>query len=168
MAGASPRGGGSCRSHHRVAPCRSPPALRATVSNFAQPWDPTVAPLLVRLEKEGLIDKSICFAPRAYSAAEKKALVSPRATGADLGGVDSSDIGDQFFNELRKREVGRQECLAAGCDYFMCLDCDEFYIAVSGGCVRVSAPATDAEALSPPAAVMTGAACPGRLVQGTA
>ena len=114
-------------------------AAARTVSNFAQPWDPTVAPLLARLEKEGLIDKSICFAPRAYSAAEKKALVSPRATGADLGGVDSSDIGEQFFNELRKREAGRLACLEAGCDFFMCLDCDEFYVAVGAlGCAPVA------------------------------
>lgn len=57
----------------------------------------------------------------------------PRRDSADLG-VNSPDlIGDQFFNELRKREIGRQKCLEQGCTHFMAMDTDEFYIQV--GCV---------------------------------
>lgn len=44
--------------------------------------------------------------------------------------VEPSEIGDQFFNELSKREQGRQACLDAGCGYFMSIDVDEFYVAV--------------------------------------
>lgn len=104
-------------------------------SNFGQRWDPTVAPLLKRLKTEGLLDEAIEFVPRSRTDKEKKALVSPRATGADLGGAEAKDIGEQFFNELCKREVGRQACLRARCDYFMALDCDEFYYAVPSACL---------------------------------
>lgn len=37
-------------------------------------------------------------------------------------------IGNQFFNELQKRELGRQACLRAGCTHFMSMDTDEFYL----------------------------------------
>lgn len=103
-------------------------------SNFGSSWDPTVAPLLERLVKSGLVDTIIPFKPKSYQLEEKKRLVSPRATGADLGGAKVAEIGDQFFNELCKREIGRKACLEAGCEFFMSLDCDEFYIAVSHLC----------------------------------
>jgi hypothetical protein len=33
----------------------------------------------------------------------------------------------QFLNELNKREIGRQYCERAGCNFVMSMDCDEFY-----------------------------------------
>jgi hypothetical protein len=54
-------------------------------------------------------------------------LVSNRATDSDLGGATPVNVGDQFFNELCKREIGRKMCEAAGCTHFMPMDCDEFY-----------------------------------------
>jgi hypothetical protein len=37
-------------------------------------------------------------------------------------------IGEQFFNELTKREIGRQKCLEKGCTHFMSMDADEYYV----------------------------------------
>eukprot|EP00802_Teleaulax_amphioxeia_P018509 Tamp_18703.p1 GENE.Tamp_18703~~Tamp_18703.p1 ORF type:complete len:199 (-),score=47.51 Tamp_18703:10-606(-) len=36
-------------------------------------------------------------------------------------------VSNQFFNELFKREQGRQMCAAAGCTHFMSMDTDEYY-----------------------------------------
>lgn len=48
-----------------------------------------------------------------------------RAPGLD-GPVDT--IGPQFFNELRKREAGREALARAGCSHFLLMDCDECYL----------------------------------------
>lgn len=36
-------------------------------------------------------------------------------------------VSNQFFNELFKRDLGRQLCVAQGCTHFMSMDTDEFY-----------------------------------------
>lgn len=37
-------------------------------------------------------------------------------------------IGAQFFNEVKKRELGRQAADRNGCTHFMTMDTDEFYL----------------------------------------
>lgn len=135
------------------------PTCCYAVSNFGSDrWGPTTKALLEALVKRGLVDELVCYTPTTFTTAEKKRLVSDRATGADLGaqlhggrlrwgscsdrsvppyvaGVsDVSLIGDQFFNELMKRERGRLKCLGAKCTYFMSMDCDEFYDSVCSYC----------------------------------
>ncbi len=51
------------------------------------------------------------------------------------GGAATSEISDQFFNELLKREVGRTKCMANQCQLFMPMDSDECYVQVSGEAV---------------------------------
>ncbi len=46
------------------------------------------------------------------------------------GGAATSDISDQFFNELLKRELGRNKCASNGCTLFMPMDSDECYLEV--------------------------------------
>lgn len=104
------------------------PLTGHAVSNFGTPWQPACGELLAALVEQGLVDEVVPFEPATYTPEQKKRLVSPRATGTDLGCNDTALIGDQFFNELRKREIGRLKCLAAGCKYFMSLDTDECYV----------------------------------------
>ena len=99
------------------------------VSNFGMQCSSDLMPTLRRLRSEGLVDELLEYAPRVFSPEEKKALVSRRATDAHLGGVSVEDVGDQFMNELTKRELGRQACATRGCNYFMSLDADECYLA---------------------------------------
>jgi hypothetical protein len=100
------------------------------VSNFGMQCSSELMPTLRRLRSEGLVDELLEYAPRAFSLEEKKALVSRRATDAHLGGASVEDVGDQFMNELTKRELGRQACATrGGCNYFMSLDADECYLA---------------------------------------
>jgi len=58
---------------------------------------------------------------------KKKKLVSFRAPKAQTGGFPER-IGEQFFNELTKREIGRLACKANNCTHFMSLDADEYYL----------------------------------------
>ena len=74
------------------------------------------------------------YTPKKFGLHERKSLIAYRSTGYDLGGAKTSEIGDQFFNEVRKREIGRKACLAAGCTHFLGLDCDEYYDKVSRCC----------------------------------
>jgi hypothetical protein len=107
----------------------------------------TLAPLLQALQKRGLIDKLVFYAPQTFDVAAKRTLVSDAANALELGG-SPDDVSGQFFNELTKRlrplsshghtsadlpdatrrELGRLECLKAGCTHFMSMDTDEFYM----------------------------------------
>jgi hypothetical protein len=51
-----------------------------------------------------------------------------RPNSTDDTGGPVEQIADQFLHELNKRELGRQQCLAAECTHFMSMDADEFYI----------------------------------------
>ena len=99
------------------------------VSNFAMPCSAELMPTLQRLKSAGLVDELLEYSPRAFSLDEKKTLVSRRATDMHLGGACVEDVGDQFMNELTKREIGRRACATHGCNYFMSLDADECYLA---------------------------------------
>ncbi len=99
-------------------------------SNFGEACSPTLLPLLRRLLAERLVDRLVEYenSDTGFSHTDKVNMVSPRATGSDLGGARAHDIADPFFNELRKREIGRQHCMRAGCTHFMSIDTDEFYL----------------------------------------
>lgn len=94
-----------------------------TTSNFGAPCRPFLRQCVEALKEEGLVDEIVQYSPRAFSGDEKRLLVSPRASPSELGpGVRPEQVGDQFFNELVKRETGRLHCLRAGCTHFMSLD----------------------------------------------
>lgn len=95
------------------------------ISGLSSPG--TLISTLQRLCKLGLIDELVPYTPRTFSAADKKRTVSVRATSADLGRFKPEQLQDQFMNEVSKREIGRQRCMAHGCTHFMPLNCDEFY-----------------------------------------
>jgi len=62
-----------------------------------------------------------------FTPTEKAQLVSKNAR-ADEVGCSVTEIADQFFNEVTKRELGRQDCLKHGMTHFMSMDCDEYYM----------------------------------------
>lgn len=97
-----------------------------TKSNFGEDCNPGLVQLLNNLQKKELIDEVKHYTPRIFTQQEKEALVSPNASKKELSG-SSEHIGEQFFNELTKRELGRQMCQAVGCTHFMSMDTDEFY-----------------------------------------
>lgn len=97
------------------------------VSNFGNASSPGLERLVLALRDQGLVDDVVCYTPKTFTAEAKQALVSRTATADEIGGKPSS-VSEQFFNELTKREEGRQLCQAQGCTHFICLDCDEFYM----------------------------------------
>jgi len=97
-----------------------------TTSNFGNKANPFLEKFLADLKDRHLVDELVFYEPRAFSPAEKASLVSPNARPDEVGG-SYSGIGDQFFNELSKRELGRQKCLENGCTHFFSLDADEYY-----------------------------------------
>ena len=57
---------------------------------------------LQALQKRGLIDKLVFYAPQTFDVASKRALVSDAANARELGGAPD-DVSNPFFNELTKR-----------------------------------------------------------------
>lgn len=97
-----------------------------TISNFGYPCNPSLVKTLNGLVKSGLVDELVPYTPREnFDIEYKKAAISKRATGTDLGGAQANEVGTQFFNELNKREIGRQYCEKKGCTHFMTMDADE-------------------------------------------
>lgn len=96
-----------------------------TTSNFGAPCRPFLRQCVESLRVEGLVDEIVLHSPHAFSGDEKRLLVSPRASPSELGpGVLPEQVGDQFLNEVVKRETGRLHCLRAGCTHFMSLDAE--------------------------------------------
>ena len=134
-----PRSFGSYRSitalllYHYYSWPRLPPSAGFVTplnpgSNFGNAASPGLLPCLESLLARGLVDELVCVEPRTFTKTEKRSLVSPRATGLDLGGARHDEIDDAFFNEMTKREVGRRRCLAERCTHFMAMDTDECYL----------------------------------------
>lgn len=73
-----------------------------TVSNFGNPCDPELVPLLERLKSEGLIDELFEYSPKI-----------------NKGG---------HFNEIQKRNIGLALSQGVGCTHHMSMDSDEYYI----------------------------------------
>eukprot|EP00824_Muranothrix_gubernata_P026181 TRINITY_DN89_c1_g4_i1.p2 TRINITY_DN89_c1_g4~~TRINITY_DN89_c1_g4_i1.p2 ORF type:complete len:293 (-),score=39.45 TRINITY_DN89_c1_g4_i1:105-983(-) len=97
-----------------------------TVSNFGETCDSGLVTLLHSLVDRHLVDALLRVEPTALSIAEKEGLLSKGASSSEATGPVSS-LGDQFFQELRKREAGRQWCHDVGCTHFLGMDVDEFY-----------------------------------------
>lgn len=111
-----------------------------TLSNFGHAARPKLEKLLNYLAgsgillrffytshtSQGLIDELVHYKPRDFTDEEKVDLVSKNCNPAEVGG-NPRHVAPQFFNELTKREIGRQRCAAAGCSHFMSMDTDEFY-----------------------------------------
>jgi len=95
-----------------------------TTSNFGNKGNPKLEARIKHLVDLGLVDELKKYEPRNFTDEEKHAMCSPIAT--ELGGPPTM-VSNQFFNELYKREQGRQMCAAAGCTHFMSMDTDEFY-----------------------------------------
>ena len=95
-----------------------------TVSNFGNPAHPMLEARLKHLVKLGLVNELHKYEPKSFSDDEKASMCSP--ISEELGGPPTL-VSNQFFNELRKREIGRQMCAAQGCTHFMSMDADEFY-----------------------------------------
>jgi hypothetical protein len=72
-----------------------------TESNFGNPCDEGLVPLLEKLENEGLIDELFMYKPTL-----------------NRGG---------HYNEIRKRNLGLYISEGAGCTHHMAMDSDEFY-----------------------------------------
>jgi hypothetical protein len=73
-----------------------------TVSNFGNPCDSGLVPLLERLKSEGLIDELFEFSPKV-----------------NKGG---------HSNETQKRNIGLALSQGAGCTHHMSMDSDEYYL----------------------------------------
>jgi len=73
-----------------------------TISNFGNPCNPELVPLLERLKSEGLVDELFEYNPKV-----------------NKGG---------HFNEIQKRNIGLSLSQGAGCTHHMSMDSDEYYI----------------------------------------
>jgi len=98
-----------------------------TTSNFGDPANPRLRDFLDDLQEKGLVDSLIFYEPRSFSESEKANLVTKHFSVEEMG-CTPSEILDQFFNELTKRELGRLDCLKNGMSHFMSMDCDEYYL----------------------------------------
>ncbi|MDP2434243.1 MAG: zinc finger MYND domain-containing protein [archaeon] len=99
-----------------------------TVSNFGNPCRKGLERLLQVLVDRGIVNEIVHYDPSVeISVEEKRELVAADANPDDIGGSVEA-VGEQFFHELRKREMGRRRCQAAGCSHFMSMDTDEFYL----------------------------------------
>jgi hypothetical protein len=73
-----------------------------TTSNFGNPCNPNLVPLLERLKSEGLIDELFEYMPKV-----------------NKGG---------HSNEIQKRNIGLSLSQGAGCTHHMSMDSDEYYL----------------------------------------
>lgn len=98
-------------------------------SNWGERARPGLEVLLRSLHARGLVDELRCVEPTPIPPGpDRAAMVSSNAPTTDVGTDRTyASLNDAFFMELRKREVGRQMCKAAGCTHFMSMDTDEFY-----------------------------------------
>uniref|UniRef100_A0A7S0HM32 Glycosyltransferase family 92 protein n=1 Tax=Hanusia phi TaxID=3032 RepID=A0A7S0HM32_9CRYP len=95
-----------------------------TVSNFGNSAHPDLEKRLQFLVDNGYVDELYRYEAKLFTNDEKEALCSPMSN--ELGGPPAM-VSNQFFNELTKRELGRQMCAAKNCTHFMSMDTDEFY-----------------------------------------
>jgi hypothetical protein len=84
--------------------------------------------LLEELKSRKLIDELIFYNTKvSWTAQERIDLMASTASSAEYDG-NVNNIGTQFFNEVKKRELGRQAAERHGCTHFMTMDTDEFYL----------------------------------------
>ena len=93
-----------------------------TISNFGEKCSEDLIPTLNNLQNKGLVDVLIEYTPKPFNEEEMNKLLSKNKRNKGV------KIADQYLNEIMKREVGRLACYKyGGCNYFMAMDCDEFY-----------------------------------------
>lgn len=80
------------------------------VSNFGNPCNPELVPLLEKLKSEGLIDELFEFSPKI-----------------NKGG---------HSNEIQKRNIGLALSIGAGCTHHMSMDSDEYYLPLEFGLLK--------------------------------
>lgn len=97
------------------------------ISNWGNRCSPHLEDFLEYLKKKGLVDELILYEPKTFSPEEKRKYVSFDVSPQEIGGPIES-VMDVFFNELVKRELGRQSCAKANCTHFISMDTDEFYL----------------------------------------
>jgi hypothetical protein len=98
-----------------------------TTSNYDQPCNPHLKSFLEYLKEERLVDSVIYYETKFhFPLSERENIVSKKARADELGGPIEM-VGDQFFNETSKREIGRKDCLKNGCTHFLSMDTDEYY-----------------------------------------
>eukprot|EP01121_Diplochlamys_sp_Union-15-3_P000135 TRINITY_DN10122_c0_g1_i1.p1 TRINITY_DN10122_c0_g1~~TRINITY_DN10122_c0_g1_i1.p1 ORF type:complete len:326 (+),score=18.81 TRINITY_DN10122_c0_g1_i1:63-1040(+) len=98
-----------------------------TISNFGHPASPHLEEFLNYLVHRGLVNELVKYEPRLFSNEEKKANISNSVSPEAIGGPLET-IGNQFLNELTKREIGRLKCYENGCTHFISMDADEYYL----------------------------------------
>ena len=95
-------------------------------SNFGEQCSNELLPLLQQLKNSGLVNELVEYQPRIFTPAEKMEMSSKYSNQIPQGKPEM--IGDQFINELTKREIGRQKCMEQNCTHFMTMDTDEYYL----------------------------------------
>ena len=96
-------------------------------SNFGCKASDKLLPILQELSESGLVDKVIEYKTKTFSIEERFNLLS-EYSNVNIGNDGLQSIGEQFFNELMKRNIGHQLCLSAGCSHLISIDADEFYV----------------------------------------
>lgn len=88
--------------------------------------NPFFEEFLLDLKERKLVDELLRYEPRLFGLEERKRMISQVANPNEID-THLENIGNVFFNELQKRELGRQKCKANSCTHFMSMDTDEFY-----------------------------------------
>eukprot|EP01120_Amphizonella_sp_Union-15-10_P002576 TRINITY_DN12891_c0_g1_i1.p1 TRINITY_DN12891_c0_g1~~TRINITY_DN12891_c0_g1_i1.p1 ORF type:complete len:337 (-),score=56.28 TRINITY_DN12891_c0_g1_i1:4-1014(-) len=97
------------------------------ISNFGNPCNPHLEEFLLDLVQKGLVEELVLYTPKIFEPEEKMAFTSKEVRPEELGGPVET-IGNQFLNEISKREIGRLKCAERGCTHFMTIDADEYYL----------------------------------------
>src|SRR3989338_7472710 len=86
------------------------------ISNFGNEARKGLERLLEQLKENGSINAYVEYTPKAtFSEAGRVAWISEKETGEEELGGPLEGVGTQFFNEISKREYGREMCKKAGC-----------------------------------------------------
>ncbi len=81
-----------------------------TISNWGNKTsNPHLEDFLQDLRSRKLVDELVFYEPKVYSLQVKTSMISSRVSEQEIGGP-AETIGDVFFNELAKREIGRLKC----------------------------------------------------------
>eukprot|EP01060_Flectonema_neradi_P027164 TRINITY_DN36796_c0_g1_i1.p1 TRINITY_DN36796_c0_g1~~TRINITY_DN36796_c0_g1_i1.p1 ORF type:complete len:319 (+),score=55.59 TRINITY_DN36796_c0_g1_i1:145-1101(+) len=96
------------------------------VSNFGVSANDGLVEGLRDLQQMGLIDELVEYHPKEFSTEDRMQLLSEYSNVA-MGEGGLASLGNQFFNELTKRNIGHQHCASTNCTHFISMDADEYY-----------------------------------------
>jgi hypothetical protein len=85
-----------------------------TMSNFGNPCNPELVPLLNKLKESGLIDELFEYKPKLSETYNTSGIKVIEGRG--------------HFNEITKRNVGLSLSVGAKCTHHMSMDSDEYYL----------------------------------------